>query len=133
VVFSESFDKSAWFGLVAKDVTFVGANLQGAQFYGAKLSWTKFEPDVSKWYEHHGTDEEGRPLLEQVHYPAFWDADLKDATFRFAELDHADFRGANDILAVDFEGAKGLETCFFDEKVRERVLAAASEKKEKQK
>jgi uncharacterized protein YjbI with pentapeptide repeats len=71
-------------------------------------------------------DEEGYPLRYQIHYPAFAQANLKGCSFRYAEFDHADFREAENILEADFAGATGLESCFFDEKVRDQVLTSAT-------
>jgi uncharacterized protein YjbI with pentapeptide repeats len=52
-------------------------------------------------------------------------SDSKGCSFRYAELDHADFRDAENILEADFTGAKGLETCFFDADVLAKIIESA--------
>jgi uncharacterized protein YjbI with pentapeptide repeats len=126
VVFSRSFDKVSAFGLIGKNLHFVSANLADASFEGAKLSWTEYKAAESEWFLDLGEDDDGRSRQGQVHYPAFAEADLKGCSFRYAELDHADFRGAENILEADFTGTKGLTSCFFDEDVRVKVLTSAT-------
>lgn len=129
VVFSRSSFDAAVLGLIGKNLSFVSAKLVGACFDSAKLVWTDYVADESKWFEDYGIDDEtGQSLLHQVHHPAFSGADLTGCSFRYAQLDHADFRDAENILAADFSGAKGLETCFFDEEVRAQVLASAAKR-----
>ncbi len=127
VVFSRSFGDAAVLGLVGKNLSFIGAHLTHASFEGAKLSWTDYVADRSQWYVDEGEDEDGSPMLRQEYYPAFADADLKGCSFRYAALDHADFRDAENILEADFTAANGLETCFFNDDVRDRVLASAKQ------
>lgn len=129
VTFSNDFGGSAALGLVGKNLRFTAANLTDASFAGANLSWSIYEPDQSKWYENLGEDDEGRPMLNQIYYPAFAEADLTGCSFRYAKLDHADFRDADNILKADFREATGLETCFFDDEVRDRIIASALRKR----
>ncbi|HKX10724.1 MAG TPA: pentapeptide repeat-containing protein [Stellaceae bacterium] len=124
VVFSKSLDGIAALGLNGKNLAFSGAKLNGACFEGAKLSWTDYRADESEWYVDEGEDDDGHSMRDQVYYPAFSEADLNGCSFRYAELDHADFRDAVNILKVDFTGASGLHTCFFDEEVRQRIIDA---------
>ena len=121
VVFSRSSGLGAFGGLTGKNLNFALANLENAKFEGAKLSWTNFVENKDDWYE---TDEDpdGRPFRIQNHYPAFQQANLSGCSFKHAELSRADFRDSDNILEADFTGAKGLETCFFDEVVREGIL-----------
>lgn len=130
VTFSESFGSFGEIpvaGLAGKNLSFVKADLTDARFDGAKLTWTDYNVNEDDWYED-DEDGYGRPVRFQIHYPAFHDADLKDCSFRYTKLDHADFRQATNILGADFKGAEGLETCFFDDEVREQVLASAAKK-----
>jgi uncharacterized protein YjbI with pentapeptide repeats len=115
-------------GLAAQDLSFIDAKLNNARFDGAQLKWTDYKANSQDWYVDHGYDECGHHLIQQVYYPPFSGADLKGCSFQCTTFDHADFRQAENILAADFRGAKGLETCFFDEDVRDRVLAAAAVK-----
>lgn len=123
VIFSRATFNAAILGLVGKNLGFISAKLIGASFDGATLSWTDYKENRADWFQDEGEDDDGRPILNQVHYPAFSGADLRGCSFRYAKLDHADFREAENILEADFTGAQGLETCFFDDKVRERILA----------
>jgi len=126
VVFSRSFDTFAVLGLTGKNLNFISSNLASASFDGARLSWTDYKADEPDWFVDEGQDDEGQPMIRQVYYPAFDGADLAGCSFRYAELDHADFRGAVNILKADFTGAKGLGSCFFDAAVRDKVLASAA-------
>lgn len=103
-----------------KDCVFVEAELSKAIFNGAYLEWTSEHPeDLGVWHEF--ADEP--PSFQQTHYPPFWNANLKAASFVDATFKNADFRGAEDILACNFSGAKGLETSLFDDDdTREAVL-----------
>lgn len=130
VIFSRNTGEFAALGLVGKDLNFTYAKLNSACFDGAKLAWTHFKANRDDWYVDHGEDDNGNPMIEQVHYPAFAGANLNGCSFRYAELNHADFRDAENILDADFTGAKGLKTCFFDDDVRERILTAAAKKLE---
>lgn len=125
VIFSQDWNGFTALGLVGKNLGFTSTNLTAASFAGARLSWTNYKADKSEWFIDHGEDDEGRPMTEQAHYPAFAEADLKGCSFRSAQLDHADFRDARNIAGADFSGAKGLETCFFDEDVRDKILLSA--------
>jgi uncharacterized protein YjbI with pentapeptide repeats len=126
-VFSRSFAKSAGLGLVGKNLNFVGTNLSHACFEGAKLSWTDYKSNPGDWFSDEGEDPEGNPVRLQTHYPAFANANLDGCSFRYAELDHADFRDAENILHADFTGVTGLQSCFFDDGVRPTLLAATTD------
>ena len=125
VTFSRNTGPFPGLALVGKNLTFHNAKLADACFDGARLAWTNSVPNEDDWHEDHGADEEdGRPVVIQIHHPAFDGADLRGCSFRYAELDHADFRYAENILEADFTGAEKLETCFFDDDVREQVLTS---------
>lgn len=126
VVFSMNTGKFAGLGLIGKNLGFFGTKLNGACFDGAKLSWTDYEAEEADWYVDHGEYEDGTPITKQEYFPAFADANLKGCSFRYVEFDHADFRDANNILEADFSGAKGLESCFFDDDVRKQILSASA-------
>ena len=132
VVFSKSFFKSSVMGLVGTNLAFTDAKLSGACFEGAKLTWTDYKANKSEWYVDHGEDDDGNPINEQAYYPAFSGADLKGCSFKYVELDHADFRDADSILEADFSGAEGLDTCFFEDDVRDRILASAKKRPSKE-
>ena len=106
-----------------KDCSFTEADLSGAIFNGAHLTWTMEHPaELGIWHEFPGEP----PYFQQTHYPPFSNANLKRASFIDARFKNADFREAEGILACDFTGAKGLETCLFDnEKIRDAVLSQA--------
>lgn len=103
---------------------FAGANLKNCNFYhtsltravfdGVTIHWDDVVQNEDDWFEGDET-EDGVPLRLQIHSPPFELAKLKNVSFRQARLFQADFRGAHDILTVDFKDAKGLETCIFDE------------------
>ena len=128
VTFSRNTGNFAGLGLVGKNLSFISTKLIGACFDGAKLTWTDYKANKDDWYVGHGKDDDDYPMIEQVHYPAFSGADLKGCSFRYAKLDHADFREAENILEANFAGAEGLETCFFNDEVREQILASAAKK-----
>ena len=92
VVFSRSTGDFAGLGLVGKNLNFNYAKLVGACFDSAKLSWTDYEADEADWYVDHGPDDDGHPTVQQVYYPAFAEADLKDCSFRYTEFDNAVLR-----------------------------------------
>jgi uncharacterized protein YjbI with pentapeptide repeats len=126
VVFSRSFGTFAALGLIGKNLNFTSSNLAEARFDGARLSWTDYKADEADWFIDEGQDDEGRRMTRQDYYPAFDGANLTGCSFRYAELDLADFRGAMNILKANFTGAKGLGSCFFDAEVRDKVLASAT-------
>lgn len=103
-----------------KDCNFVYAKLEKAVFNGAHLEWTTEHPqDCFEYDEENGSS-------YRVHYPPFCDAQLEGASFRDVTFKNADLRGAIDVLECDFTGARGLESCLFDdEKTREAVLKMA--------
>jgi uncharacterized protein YjbI with pentapeptide repeats len=94
------------------------------------LTWTDYKADPADWYIDSIVDDDGEETGVRTHHPAFSTANLKGCSFRYAKFDYADFREADNILEADFTGALGLETCFFDDDVRERVLAQAKKSAE---
>ncbi|WP_162130042.1 pentapeptide repeat-containing protein [Sinorhizobium fredii] len=102
------------------DCTFIYADLRNAVFNGAHLTWTQDHPeDLVIW---HDEIDDGPPMFEQTHYSPFHNANLAGASFANTTFKNADFREAIDILECDFAGAKGLETCIFDnEQIKEAV------------
>jgi len=113
VIFSTAENASYAPLFSGKNLSFVGADLSGARFDSAKLIWTKYEADA---LSHYGGE-------EPEYVPAFAGADLKNCSFRHTKLEHADFREAQNVDEADFTDAIGLETCFFDEDVRDRIGA----------
>ena len=122
VVFTNVVCQNAVFSQTADDIdglffgtnlTFVGADLSGACFDGAELIWTDYKADKKDWDVCEGLDDEGIPMNRQDYFPAFAGANLK----------HADFRQAENVEKADFTGVRGLQTCFFDEDVRNKILA----------
>ena len=113
-------------GFVGKNLSFNHADLRGAKFDGADLSWTNTVENMDDWYEY-GELEDGEPYSVQIHEPAFCQANLRGCSFREAKLERADFRDADNVTEADFADAKGLDTCFFDDDVRELVLSQAKE------
>jgi uncharacterized protein YjbI with pentapeptide repeats len=129
VVFSRSTFESPMLGLVGKNLSFVSTKLVGASFDSARLAWTEYKKNKSDWFDDEVVDHDtGQHTPIQIHYPAFGLADLNGCSFRFSELHHADFRDALNVLAADFTGAQGLETCFFDDDVKGIVLATSKNK-----
>lgn len=123
VIFSRSTFDSTLEGLIGKNLSFIDASLREACFDGANLEWTSCKAKEDDWYIDHGFDDDGRPLLEQIYYPAFFGADLSGCSFRFANIRFGDFRGSENILEADFHNAQGLETCFFDEGILGKIIA----------
>lgn len=109
----------AWF----KNCFFTEANLERAVFDGAYLEWTATHPeDLGTWQE----DDNGQGHFLQNHYPAFHNAKLSGASFADVTFRNADFRQAEALLECNFGGAKGLETCLFDdERTKQAVLTMA--------
>ncbi len=114
-------------GLVSaelKDCNFNYADLSGAVFRGAHLEWTTEHPDeLGVWH-----DDDEPPSFEQTYYPPFFNADLEGALFVDATFKNADFRGANNVLDCDFAGAKGLETCIFDDEDTKNAVLEMSKR-----
>jgi len=108
-------------GLTGRNLEFCHADLEGASFEGADLVWDDVLPDEEDWYEYVDGDDFGEEPPFQIYYPAFDGANLKGVTFRNARLKQADFRGAKNIDEANFESVKGLDSCFFDEGVREKL------------
>ncbi|TIV38012.1 MAG: pentapeptide repeat-containing protein [Mesorhizobium sp.] len=100
---------------------FWNTNLQDASFNGVRLLWDEasVKGREADWKEQVDETEDGQPLFADVYSPAFHGADLKGTSFRETSFERADFRGADNILSADFTKARGLETCFFDEDIRE--------------
>ncbi|MBF0290655.1 MAG: pentapeptide repeat-containing protein [Nitrospinae bacterium] len=105
---------------------FQSSDLQNASFVGASLRWTveSVIPKESEWHKVMDETEDGEPVWGQVYSPAFYRANLKNTNFNECSLEYADFRGALNILDASFVGAKGLDTCFYDEGIRERLKTA---------
>ncbi|MCC4296635.1 pentapeptide repeat-containing protein [Aurantimonas coralicida] len=103
---------------------FWGTDLSGAEFDGATLRWAA-EAVLADEVDWKQLDDEvdGVPVYADVYLPAFEGADLRKTSFRGSRLDHADFRGAKNVTEADFTGAHGIETCFFDDGVREAIQA----------
>lgn len=106
------------FGTKFSDVVFANATLVNASFEGATMVWTNPRPNEDDWHEI--VDEETGDRA-QTYWPPFEDADLAGASFRRAMLKNADFRNAKNVEFANFEDTKGLETCLFDEGVREKL------------
>ncbi|MER9414049.1 pentapeptide repeat-containing protein [Mesorhizobium sp. M0589] len=104
-----------------KNCQFWNANLQSASFDGVRLWWDEasVKADESDWREKVDETEDGEPIFADVYSPAFHRSDLKGTSFRETSFDRADFRGADNVLSADFTKARGLETCFFDEEIRD--------------
>jgi uncharacterized protein YjbI with pentapeptide repeats len=106
------------------DCSYIDTDLSQAQFDGAELSWSDIPPqeDGESW-----EDENGSTGWIQTHYGPFYNADLRQASFKGCWFKNADFRNAVNILEADFSGAKGLEDAFFDsDEIRAAVLAQAA-------
>ncbi len=106
------------------DCSFCNANLRGAVFRGAVLTWSEAPPDTI--YEE-VENPDGSIGLTQVVHPAFDGADLANASFAEVQFRNADFRCTENILEADFSGATGLESCAFDDNtVRDAILKSAA-------
>ena len=102
------------------DCSFRSAALQDSCFRGALLKWSQEPPE--SLYEVEGCNEDGSPFVVQEHYPPFDRADLSGVSFEYAVLENADFRNADGILEANFTGAYGLESCEFDDDVKDIIL-----------
>lgn len=118
VVFSKGALNGTLFGIKGTNLRFVQTNLRNASFDGATLVWTDFKANEDDWFEMEDNDPQ-KPA--QVYAPPFEEAELAGASFRNANLQNADFRYAKGVEFVNLSGTKGLETCFFDEGVREKL------------
>lgn len=125
-IFSRSLLRLPGSGLSATNLDFGHATLIGASFDGANLSWTNHKADENEWHEDFYYADDEPPARRTLHEPAFFEADLKNCSFRNARLAHADFRYAINVNEADFTGAQGLETCFFDEGFRPNPVANKS-------
>jgi len=112
-----SFGKGNLSFAALDDCSFYGASLVGATFDGIKMHWSadKVLADEADWDELIDEADDGAPIYAQVYSPAFEDADLTHASFKGVRFQHADFRRARNLDKANFEGAHGLETCFFDD------------------
>lgn len=102
---------------------FLDTDLRKASFTGATLMWDAESviADEAKWSEIVDETEEGAPLYSQIYLPAFSGANLDQSNFDKCSFHNADFRRAKNILNASFIEAKGLDTCFFDEGIREKL------------
>lgn len=99
------------------------ADLQKADFTGATLKWDieSVVADESQWSKVIDETDTGEPIYAQEYLPAFDRADLDHTKFDKCSFEYADFRGAKNIHNASFIGARGLDTCFFDEGVKENL------------
>lgn len=126
VLFSR-FNPLEGFGIappvVMVDCSFQNSDLRKAVFDGSAMKWTSSPP--SSLYEEFEY-EDGTPGSTQAIYPAFDGADLTGASFKTVTFDNADFRNANNLLLADFAGARGLNSCAFDDaSTRAEIMARA--------
>jgi len=121
VAFSAYSPKTRILALDGTDLRFHGTTLRSARFDGARLTWT----DAAAARTFNPRDPKINDPAYRGYRPAFWHADLHGCSFQRAEFTQADFRGARNLNWAKFHGAKGLETCLFDEGRREMVLAIA--------
>ena len=106
-----------------RDCNFVDANLSGACFRGASLEWTSEPPDEIGDVVDMG---DGQVAFLQTYYPPFSGAELSGASFEDATFRNVDFRDAKELLDCNFRGARGLESCEFDnDEMKENVLREA--------
>ena len=106
-----------------KDCDFHNADLREARFVGVRIecSEDKFRRNEADWSEIVDETEDGEPISAQTYQPMFSDANLDAVDFSQSWLKSIDFRGAKNILNATFYKAQGLETCLFDEGIRERL------------
>ncbi|MCE2422236.1 MAG: pentapeptide repeat-containing protein [Gemmatimonadetes bacterium] len=106
-----------------RDCSFVEADLSGAVFDGALIEWTEEHPvELGEWAE-------AGQGFDQTHIPPFDGAEFAGASFKLVRFKNADFRLTNGLLECDFRGAKGLETCLFDDdETKDAVIRMALEK-----
>ncbi|MEY8832854.1 pentapeptide repeat-containing protein [Phaeobacter italicus] len=104
------------------DCCFISCDLSGACFEQAEIKYTQEPP--AETHEHVDDDEYGQPVFSQTHYGEFYQAELTGVSFKNAWLENVDFRDAENIKTADFSGARGLESCIFDnEEIKQQVLA----------
>ena len=121
-IFSNGEEPHDFWGFVGSDLSFHNADLTGSSFDGASLFWNKIIEDESSWYNEWEYPKDGNPARIPKYIPAFSATNLENVSFRNVKFLKADFRYANNIEKADFTGAKGLETCLFDEGVKEDIL-----------
>jgi len=106
------------------DCSFQESDLRRAVFNGATMEW--HEPPPESIYEEVDYDDQPPGLIKHI-YPAFDGADLTGTSFKNVRFKNADFREVKNILEADFSGAKGIETCVFDdESTKTAILKKAS-------
>ena len=104
------------------DCNFQFARLQESIFRGAHLGWSKEPPqEMGDWID----VGYGEMQFGQTYWPPFHEADLSGVSFEDVSFENADFREALNILECSFAGATGLNTCLFDDDVKEQVLRQA--------
>jgi len=113
----------AGLGLTIQDCNFYDTNLNEASFDEAKLVW-KVRP-LEVQYEIIDEHPDGSPIHTQTEFSPFYGADVSGASFRKVLFKNADFRDVINIEGAFFEGATGLEDCYFDD---EETKAAVLEK-----
>lgn len=105
------------------DCDFNNANLTDAKFIGIHLTCAedRILRDERDWHEIVDEADDDVPIYAQTYRPMFSEADLKGCDFNQARLENIDFRDATNILEANFYGTKGLDTCEFDENIREQL------------
>lgn len=106
------------------DCSFMDSDLSHAKFNGSELHWSEMPPETHmEFYD----NDDGSDGCGQVSYGPFFQANLRETSFKDCRFKNADFRDAENILESDFTGAKGLEDAFFDsDEIRSAVLAQAA-------
>jgi uncharacterized protein YjbI with pentapeptide repeats len=101
------------------------ADLRNAKFDGATISEDTTPPIELE--EIMDVDDDGRPHFARTIAHSFNDTDLFETSFKFCQFKNVDFRLANNIHLADFRGATGLETCVFDDGLKEQIIANSKE------
>ena len=111
-----------------RDCQFISANLRGATFKGALLSWSDPPPkELGEWID----TADGDTCFAQTHHSPFDGADIAGASFEDVKFRNADFRDTLNLRQCRFAGATGLEDAMFDDdEEKEWALAAARTPKE---
>lgn len=113
-----------WASATYRNCMFIECDLRDAKFNGATIEWTIEHP------EELGDQEEGfhgELMFNQTHYPPFHGTSLTGASFDNCRFINTDFRDVEDIHVCSFKGARGLETCLFDDEERKaEVIRRAS-------